>query len=872
MARLMKHKQRLKCLTLLLCLLLQISGNAVAQGARIIEWVENSSASDNSKIALGYPVPIPVDTPLPFDGFRSYNGLHTRHQDLVMSTPWVHPHNVGSTRAGRAVWAYRLGDEDLLTPYGLPEPAMLTNGGIHAREWQSPETVTGIMELLVDQQDDHHLYRYLLENTNVILIPVLNVDGFMQSQRYPEGSWLGTDLNDPVNWPRDGRMRRKNMLSTDEDLQTQGDHLHGVDLNRNNEPFWNTSPDNSSSNMNSLVHHGQSAQSEPETMALDAAAQLGPIGQLSMYTDVHSFGQIQLWVRNSNQRLAQQTVRLLGVFSDHHRQFPAGKSYNYNGINNVAVNSGIGSTDEYFTHTYEVPAWTLEIEPTNIGGVAYGGLGRNGHDGFILPESQIRRVRTELAQTFAAAYYRQAGPPAVTAFRLIDQTTGAVVYKAEWDAVSPTERVLREFQAQPVQLGRDYIAWIAYNKPMRWREDGEVVPLPGQPGSTLDFEADVVVNEASLTTDVLTAEWQNMTPGGAAGYNRYKDDAIAIEFNHPLDTNNQASVVGTVMAGAQLEVPDMTNLLSDADPSTVARWENGAWSGYENTAGLDQTDSGGIDSTLHYQVTSDDLGDPFTIDAGTSAAWFDLERNGEGFVLEILADHRAVMYWFTYDDEGSQDWYIAVGDIFGNRIEFRELLQVSGGKFGPGFDPALVKEEVVGSASFTWSGCDTGVMDWVLNRGGQYRQGRMKLQRLTRLMGLDCGSPVLPPVQPEALLSGSWFDPSHAGEGYTLEWLVDGRALVYWFSFDSDGARRWFFGLGEWVNGKIVFEEMLTTSGGLFGENFNPNDVAELPWGSLELELQCNGGTANFTPGETGFPAGSLSLDRLTSLDQLACP
>ena len=95
------------------------------------------------KIALGYPVPIPVDTPLPFDGFRSYAGLHARHQDLAQTTPWVHAKEIGVTRSGRTIWAYQLGDADQTTPGGLREHAMLTNGGIHAREWQSPELSTG---------------------------------------------------------------------------------------------------------------------------------------------------------------------------------------------------------------------------------------------------------------------------------------------------------------------------------------------------------------------------------------------------------------------------------------------------------------------------------------------------------------------------------------------------------------------------------------------------------------------------------------------------------------------------------------------------------------------------------------------------------
>ena len=39
--------------------------------------------------------------------------------------------------------------------------------------------------------------------------------------------------------------------------------------------------------------------------------------------------------------------------------------------------------------------------------------------------------------------------------------------------------------------------------------------------------------------------------------------------------------------------------------------------------------------------------------------------------------------------------------------------------------------------------------------------------------------------------SGSWFDPTHDGEGYVVEVLDDNRATVYWFTYDSEGNERW---------------------------------------------------------------------------------
>ena len=861
------------CAQALLALLLCFTGfgNLTAQNARIVEWVESAPASDTSKIALGYPVPIPVDTPLPFDGFRTYSGLHTRHQDLANTTPWAHAIEIGETRSGRPIWAYQLGDANHETVTGVPELAMLTNAGIHAREWQSPEVATGIIELLALAEDDNHLISYLRDNANIMVIPVLNIDGFLQTQRYPTRNWLGTDPNDPRGSPRDGRMRRKNMLGPDEILTTQGDHLLGVDLNRNNLPFWNTNPGRSSDDSNSLVHHGESSHSEPESQALLTAAELGPVGQLSMYTDMHSFSQVHFWSHSGNDRLASLTQDLLNTFSQHHRNFDTGKFYGFSSAQNVPQNQGIGAADELYTYLYEVPSWTLEIEPSNPG-TDYGGLGRNGHDGFILPESEVERVRTELAQTFTVAYYQQSGPPSIAAIRLIDQQTGAVVFEAEWDTSSNTSRDLYTFQAQALQLDRDYVLRVAFDKPMRWRENGEVSVLPGQPPSTLNAEGAATVNGEDLTAILEQEQWLQIPGGAPNGYLRYRDDTLSAGFSFPADDNNIALINGTTTATLEFSTFDMTGNQTDADPSTVARWEDGGWSGYEDSMGNDLTDSGGTDSTVQVQVTSEAIGDPFVIEAGTSAAWFDPTREGEGFVLEILANNYALMYWFTYDIDGEQNWYIATGEVRGNRIVFPELIQTAGGIFGPDFDPEIVTTTVVGSASFIWSECDSGAMDWTIdNDGNGLRHGRMNLRRITQVMGIDCGNHSLPPELDEGRLSGSWFDPAHSGEGYVLEVLTNGQVLIYWFSYDSQGKPRWFFGVGIISNGKLQFGEMFTTHGGIFGAKFDPNQVDLKPWGSLELDLDCKGGTANFSPTEEGFPAGSLSLTRLTFLRDLNC-
>lgn len=48
-----------------------------------------------------------------------------------------------------------------------------------------------------------------------------------------------------------------------------------------------------------------------------------------------------------------------------------------------------------------------------------------------------------------------------------------------------------------------------------------------------------------------------------------------------------------------------------------------------------------------------------------SGAWYNLERNGEGFIVEVQENGTAVVYWFTYqpDEPGAQAWMFGVGPI-----------------------------------------------------------------------------------------------------------------------------------------------------------------------------------------------------------------
>lgn len=574
--------------------------------SEILKYTENTDSS--TELALGYPIPITVDSLTAINGFRSYGSLHAQHQALSINNALLSSHIVGATHAGRDIYAYQFGDTDLLTLDGAEEAAFMINGGIHAREWQSPEVVTELMETLVEQQNDNHIVDYLLDNTNIIILPVLNIDGVMQTQRFPEQvtpSPNATSNSSPsikFAEPRDGRMRRKNMPQVDEDLSTDGDRLQGVDLNRNSEFFFGVQAGNSVPT--SLVYGGAGIFSEPETQALLEAAKLAPENQLRFYEDAHSFSRVLFVPQPNHARRNAITTDLATKF----QRVTQGVGTDYFPIYDD-VNQSIATTATYFAYKYNIPAWTLEIEPpqgfpnTPNGGAFYGGTGAS-HSGFIMPDSEIARTRDQLATAHLLAFYHQAGPAHVTAVEIRDANQ-AIVYSASWQS-NGSIRTLDVNVSENFSAGQSYQLWVSFNKPMRLRNLADTVIQYSGMQAPLAPSLSLVGSNAFGSINVPLSSsvnnWLSQPGGASSGFVRYKDDAFMLPFTIPSSIQ-VSSASGTTEIALSINQQDLSELFIDSNPATIADWSNGAWSNYEDSSGL-SGDQGGADASYRLKVSN----------------------------------------------------------------------------------------------------------------------------------------------------------------------------------------------------------------------------------------------------------------------------
>jgi hypothetical protein len=124
------------------------------------------------------------------------------------------------------------------------EPEILYSSIHHAREPMSLTSTVFYMWYLLENYENNSEIKYLVNETEMFFIPLLNPDGYVQNQ---------------TSNPFGGGMFRKNK-------RDNGDGTFGVDLNRNYNHEWGTT--GVSFNTNSDTYPGTGPFSEPETQAM----------------------------------------------------------------------------------------------------------------------------------------------------------------------------------------------------------------------------------------------------------------------------------------------------------------------------------------------------------------------------------------------------------------------------------------------------------------------------------------------------------------------------------------------------------------------------------------------------------------------------
>ncbi|XP_066139755.1 carboxypeptidase B-like [Euwallacea fornicatus] len=229
--------------------------------------------------------------------------------------------------------------------------AAWVDGGIHAREWITPATVTYIINQLILNWESEPKY---IQNIDWYFVPLLNPDGYEYTH--------STD-----------RLWRKNRRGSG--------RCAGVDLNRNFGYRWGGT--GSSKNPCAETFGGSGPFSEPETAAVQRYIS-GSSAKWKAYISFHSYGQYILYPWGYNRVVPPdyKDLELVGQKVAKAIRMVGGPMYTVGPAGNTLYPAA-GGSDDWAKGTMKIKyAYTIELRD-------------NGRYGFVLPASYIQPTAKE---------------------------------------------------------------------------------------------------------------------------------------------------------------------------------------------------------------------------------------------------------------------------------------------------------------------------------------------------------------------------------------------------------------------------------------------------------------------------------------------
>lgn len=292
-------------------------------------------------------------------------------------------------------------------------------------------------------------------------------------------------------------------------------------------------------------------------------------------------------------------------------------------------------------------------------------------------------------------------------------------------------------------------------------------------------------------TGSIPASWADMRLEDInLQHNKLSGDIAVLIAAMAKDTRVSLDLSHNQFGGAIPEALSLLNIESTDELGWPAKAElDLCWNDFDPPgatllAYINPRHHGGIYADCHLtrKVVSPDI----------SGSWFDPGRSGEGIVQHLLDNGRVLLFWFTFPipergdtDPLEQAWFMDVVSPQERSLWIQQLLKPFG-KFGAGNDDFETQgfylsidplTKTAQQISYSLPFVEDRTIGFLPIYGTM--SNRQEFLALTKLAGTTCKN-----QQPHQWISGAWYDPQRAGEGFMVEVNEDGRGVVYWFTYE----------------------------------------------------------------------------------------
>jgi len=147
--------------------------------------------------------------------------------------------------------------------------------------------------------------------------------------------------------------------------------------------------------------------------------------------------------------------------------------------------------------------------------------------------------------------------------------------------------------------------------------------------------------------------------------------------------------------------------------------------------------------------------------------WDQVDHEAQGIALQVVDkpedSRRAVAYWFTYDSDREAVWYVAIGDLVDNRIEF-QLHESTDVGFLQEAAPGNDSVHSIGTMTIVFDSCQGGEVTYETNHP-DVGSGSFRIERLSAVMNTHCTGGISDDMHADTMFGEQYLGLSPARDG-----------------------------------------------------------------------------------------------------------
>ena len=147
--------------------------------------------------------------------------------------------------------------------------------------------------------------------------------------------------------------------------------------------------------------------------------------------------------------------------------------------------------------------------------------------------------------------------------------------------------------------------------------------------------------------------------------------------------------------------------------------------------------------------------------------WDQADHETQGLALQVIEQlddsRRAVAYWYTYDSDREAVWYMAIGDLIDNRIEF-QLYESTDVGFLQEAVPGNDSVHSIGTMTVVFDSCQSGDVTYQTNHP-DVGSGSFRIVRLLEVMNTHCSGGISDDMHADTMFGERYLVLSPAREG-----------------------------------------------------------------------------------------------------------